>query len=192
MGVKEEPDEILEIKSRDVPVRNGRVDSMGIMGNARLQGKPNELAKGYTLILAGEESATELDGFLFEVGGERLLGMQVSSDAMTKSGLAPFVLPLHLVLRPTVVGEELRLEMSAAMYAWMPSVGWIDAEPGAKRDVVWAPPPDEKPVDVGEKPTSEPVFWITSDVDRLIEVYEKSLHVPGFWKEIAVFRRVKE
>ncbi|CAG0994272.1 hypothetical protein PHYC_02468 [Phycisphaerales bacterium] len=177
---------VIEIKSRDVPLRNGRVDSMASEGGPR-----ETVAKGYQVIQSTGKGAIELDGFLFEAGGERLFGMQVSSKQI--SDLAMMVLPLHFVSRITIVGDEMRIQVAQSGFAWVPYIGWIDAEPGAKREFAWSPPKDDSssatPTD---KPTSIPILLVTSDIDRLIEVYEKFMHEPGFWGEAETYKRMKD
>lgn len=181
------------ITARDVPLKNGRVDSTN--QNAK---SPSVAAKGYTIIMTSTDSAAapiEMHGYLFEAGGERLLGMQVSEEQLSKTHLWPFVMPVHIVVRPTVVGDELRLQFPKTIYAWMPFVGWIDAEEGARREIVWKPKDPNAPEGLtkpSEKPPSEPMILLTSDIDRLIEVYEKVMHEPGFWGDTETYKRVKE
>lgn len=181
-----------EIKSRDVPITAGRVDST----NTRAK-NATSLAKGYTIIMsdgASPAASVEMHGYLFEAGGERLLGMQVSGDQLGKSGLAFYVLPLHLIMRPSIVGDELRLQAPKTIFAWMPFVGWIDAEAGVRREITWKPDKPDAPAspDSDGNPANKPVFLLTSDIDRLIEVYEKVMHEPGFWGDSETYRRVKE
>lgn len=177
-SVKEKPDDAvwrLTLTEKAVSVKEGKIDTSL---------PPPELKPGMASVKIYQtrlqmETEYDLFGYLLDVKGSRLLGLQVADEQLNKVGLGFLVLPVQVVFKARVRGDEFTL--------WAPRDGLVGWSPG------W------QPLDAasGEKHETAPEegggMRITPSLDRLIDFYARHGAEPGFWDDEhpIVLKRVK-
>lgn len=192
---------VFQVRSMDVPVSESRINQSGasfILSGFSTNSKSRSM-KAYEVTVTNlqEKTSTELQAFLIEVGGENLLGFQVSVDELKKANLGMFVMPIHYVARVSISEDEFSLQMPKRMFVWMPYVAsslsttdypqpeW-DQVVEFHRSALNATEPQTADE---EKPSTATLLYTTNDVDQLVAAYEKLMHEPDFWGDEMKFKR---
>ncbi|MGD9690608.1 MAG: hypothetical protein AB7K52_13060 [Phycisphaerales bacterium] len=177
-GKKQDERIVLEITSREITVKEGKVDASGMGPDGlRKDQEPRETRRAYMFRYETEPGkATTLMAVLFNAGGRQFAGMQIPPVQMNDAGLSGWVIPVHRVVGLEREGDVLRASSGAFDVAWIPGVEILDGAGGTKDTVKTLT--DEK---AGPH--------VTTDIGRVIELYAEAATKDGVWRGAIEFRR---
>jgi hypothetical protein len=179
-------DHTLEIRAREVGVRDGRVASKSSSTHGFSETPRRDCTTAYRITFNEPDSsieALECDAYLVTIAGRDFLGLQVSANQLVKSGGPLFVLPIHRLYPVRLEGDTLTIAF-AANIAWVPGVAWLEGDPSDPR----------KPGEWFLEDTDEPrPLAITSTIDRLLAEYDAAPGADAFeFSDSATYKRAAE